>query len=59
MNVEQIAPMGGPHTGLPSTRLLPALHAANDEGRDPPVSRAKPRPSESGRQDLNPSTRNR
>jgi hypothetical protein len=27
--------------------------SGRDEGRDPPVSRAKPRPSESGRQDLN------
>ena len=51
--VEQIAPMAGPHTGLRSTRLLPALRAAKDEGRDPPVSRTKSRPSESGRQDLN------
>jgi integrase len=30
-----------------------SLAGQKDEGRDPPVSRAKPRPSESGRQDLN------
>ncbi len=51
--VEQIVPVRGVPRGPRSTRLLPALRAANDEGRDPPVSRTKSRPSESGRQDLN------
>jgi hypothetical protein len=37
--VEQIAPVRGPHGGPLSNRLLPALRAANDEGRDPTVSR--------------------
>jgi integrase len=51
--VEQIAPVSWPEAGPRSTRLLPGLIAAKDEGRGPPVSRAMPRPSKSGRQDLN------
>jgi len=51
--VERIAPLRPVNDAAPSTRLLPFRRPLKDEGRDPTVSRAKSRPSESGRQDLN------
>ncbi len=42
-----------PASAVPVTFQAQKLGTEKDEGRDPPVSRAKSRPSKSGRQDLN------